>query len=55
MIQRSLCPLSISLAHKLNKRLTQVRKGTLPLYPDGESQVTIAYNNQGKSLELQML
>lgn len=39
-------PLSISYAHKLCKKLTEVRKdGTLPyLYPDGKSQVTVAYD-----------
>ncbi len=43
-------PLSISLAHKLTKKLTEVRKnGTLPyLYPDGKSQVTVRQNDKGR-------
>ncbi len=47
-------PLAISIAHKLTRQLTKVRKdGTLKyLRPDGKSQVTVEYDKDGKALRL---
>ena len=49
-----LMPYPISLAHKLTRQLTRVRKdGTLPyLRPDGKSQVTVEYDENGKPVRL---
>lgn len=48
-------PYPISLAHKLTRQLTKVRKdGTLKyLRPDGKSQVSVEYDEAGKPLRLE--
>lgn len=45
-------PMTVLVAHKLARRLTQVRKeGILPyLYPDGKTQVTACYDSKGNIL-----
>lgn len=47
-------PYPISLAHKLTKKLTKVRKdGTLAyLRPDGKSQVTVEYDENGEPVHI---
>ncbi|OUO77416.1 methionine adenosyltransferase [Blautia sp. An249] len=47
-------PYAISMAHKLARQLTKVRKdGTLNyLRPDGKTQVTVEYNEEGKPVRL---
>ena len=48
-------PYPISLAHKIARKLTEVRKdGTLKyLRPDGKSQVSVEYDENGKPLRLE--
>ena len=47
-------PYPISLAHKLTRKLTEVRKAGILTYlrPDGKSQVTVEYDENGKPLRL---
>ena len=52
-----LMPYPISLAHKLARQLTKVRKdGTLKyLRPDGKSQVSVEYDEAGKPIRLEAI
>ena len=53
----TLMPYAIDLAHKLTRKLTEVRKnGTLPyLRADGKSQVSVEYDENGKPLRLEAI
>ena len=49
-----LMPLAISIAHKMAKRLTDVRKQGLVDYlrPDGKTQITVEYDENGKPVRV---
>ena len=49
-----LMPLAISLAHKMAKKLTEVRKAGLVDYlrPDGKTQITVEYDESGKPVRV---
>ena len=52
-----LMPYALSMAHKLTKQLAKVRKdGTLSyVRPDGKSQVTVEYDENGKPIRLEAI
>lgn len=49
-----LMPLPITLAHKIVRRLTEIRKANTVnyLHPDGKSQITVEYDNDGKPIRV---
>jgi S-adenosylmethionine synthetase len=52
-----LMPYAISMAHKLTKKLSEVRKNGMLSYlrPDGKSQVTVEYGENGKPSRLEAI